>query len=69
MVVVAVLTVFMRTMFMIGVFTIPMAMLMIRVFTVPRDHARGRHGSHPKLMQMRPPKPSRWTAHRPGILP
>lgn len=35
MVVVAVLTVFMRTMFMIGVFTIPMAMLMIRVFTVP----------------------------------
>ena len=35
MVVVAVLTVFVRTMFMIGVLTIPMAMLMIRVFTVP----------------------------------
>ena len=35
MVVVAVLTVFVRTMFMIGVFTIPMTMLMIGVFTAP----------------------------------
>ena len=35
MVVVAVLTVFMRTMFMIGVFTIPMTMLMIRVLAIP----------------------------------
>ena len=35
MVVVAVLTVFVRTMFMIGVFTIPMTMLMIGVLTVP----------------------------------
>ena len=35
MVVVAVLTVFMRTMLMIGVLTIPMAMLMIGVFTIP----------------------------------
>ena len=35
MVVVAVLTVFMRTMFMIGVFTIPMTMLMIGVLAIP----------------------------------
>ena len=35
MVVVAVLTVFMRTMFMIGVLAIPMIMLMIGVFTIP----------------------------------
>ena len=35
MVVVAVLTVFVRTMFMIGVLAIPMIMLMIGVFTIP----------------------------------
>ena len=35
MVVVAVLTVFVRTMFMIGVLAIPMIMLMIGVLTVP----------------------------------
>ena len=35
MVVVAVLTVFMRTMFMIGVLAIPMTMLMIRVLAIP----------------------------------
>ena len=35
MVVVAVLTVFVRTMFMIGVFTIPMTMLMIGVLAIP----------------------------------
>ena len=35
MVVVAVLTVLMHTMFMIGVFTIPMTMLMIRVLAIP----------------------------------
>ena len=35
MVVVAVLTVFVRTMFMIGVLTIPMTMLMIGVLTIP----------------------------------
>ena len=35
MVVVAVLTVFMRTMFMIGVLAIPMTMLMIGVLAIP----------------------------------
>ena len=35
MVVVAVLTVFVCTMFMIGVLAIPMIMLMIGVFTIP----------------------------------
>ena len=35
MVVVAVLTVFVRTMFMIGVLAISMIMLMIGVFTIP----------------------------------
>ena len=35
MVVVAVLTVFVRTMFMIGVLAIPMIMLIIRVLAIP----------------------------------